>query len=173
LGLFDSIGSFVSNNSSWLNPLANIGIGAIKQHNADNAQGAYLDYLRSREQQNYQDSVDQINAYNAAHAGGRPGSSNAASVGAARATEANRQHAAKKALNQTTKTYKDLLAMYAPYKQTADQLLPQMQHAYESSLGLQHSLADFVNRPDQQAKLNGSIPAYAVNVPLPDSVRIK
>lgn len=178
-GILDTVSSFIGNNQGWLKPVLSTVTGAIRQTNTDNSQQDYLNYLRQREDQNYQNSLAQINAYNAAlSAGGGGGSSgggggNGAAVAAAKATEANRMKAAKKA-NQYTKTmYSKLLDMYAPYKQTADALLPQMTKTYQDSLGLQSALNQYVQRPDQVAKLNASVPAYAINIPLPDSVRIK
>jgi len=156
--------------SSWVKPVVNAGIGALNQSNADTTRSQYLEYLRQKEQQNFASSTDAINAYNAqlmAGGGGGGGNSGAA------ATEANRQKAAKKANKVTQKNYKELLKMYAPYRQTADKLLPEMTQTYQNSLGLQQALGNFVNAPEQMAKLNGSIPAYNVNIPLPDSVRIK
>ncbi|MBL0320548.1 MAG: hypothetical protein IPP74_14830 [Alphaproteobacteria bacterium] len=159
------VGGWIGNNSDWIKPIVGAGLGAYKQSQTDNAQSQYLDYLRQREQQNYDNSVAQINAYNTqgAQAGSGGGGGN----------DAARMAAAAKGQHAMDKTYKQLLAMYAPYRQTADRLLPQMTQTYENSLGLQNGLMQFLNSPSQVAKLNGSIPAYNVNVPLPDSVRMK
>lgn len=178
MGWEDTIGAitgFIDRNKSWLEPVAKIGIGALNQNNTDNAQSQYLQYLRDREAKNYQDQVAAINAYNeqgAAAAGARSAAA-ASRTAAARATEANRQAAAKKANKESQKMYKKLLEMYKPYKDTADRLLPQMTQTYENSLGMQNAMAQFLNRPEQTAKLNASVPSWMVNVPLPDEVKLK
>lgn len=177
--LGSTVGTYYSNNKDWINPLVKVGVGALQQSNKDNSQSQYLDYLKEREKQNYQQSVDQINAYNAqlaaagAGGGGGGGDGGAAAAAAARATEANRRKAAKKANKSSQKTYKEMLAIYAPYRQTADVLLPQMTQTYQNSLGMQKSLADYLKSPAQMAKLDASIPAYNINIPLPDEVRLK
>lgn len=177
----EGVGSFWSDNKDWIQPVVKAGVGALKQSNTDNSQSQYMQYLQEREKANYQKSVDEINAYNqmlmsgalGGSGGGGGGGNSAASAAAARQTEANRRKAAKKANKYLQANYKDLLAMYQPYRQTADQLLPQMTKTYEDSLGLQKSMLGFVQSPQEVAKLNGSIPAWNVQVPLPDYVKGK
>lgn len=163
--------------SSWVKPAVTIGLGALGQANTDSAQSQYVNYLKSREQSNYQNYVDQVNAYNAslaaAGSGGGGGGGNGAAAAAARATEANRQAAAKKANRYMQKTYKDLLRMYKPYRDTADVLLPQMSQTYQNSLAMQNQLANYVNSPQQVAKLDAAVPAWQIQVPLPASIKGK
>lgn len=159
--------------SSLIKPLVGVGLGAIGQTSTDDAQQQYLDYLKQRETDNYNTSVANINAYNTQ--GAADASSNAAADASARsaavATAANRAAAAKKANTYLQNSYKKVLAMYAPYKKTADTLLPQMTQTYEGSLGLQNSLASLLQTPAQQARLQGSsTPAWQIQVPLPASV---
>lgn len=171
MGIWGDITGWIGDNKDWLKPIASVATGVLKQSQADNSQKQYLDYLKQRENQNYQDTVNQINDYNA-----RGASSSAAAASraaAARANAAAQQAAAKKANKAMQKTYAQILAMYAPYKQTADTLLPQMTKTYQDSLGLQGVLSNYVNSPAQMAKLDAVGPAWNVNIPLPDSVRIK
>lgn len=165
----DTVGSFVGDNSSWLKPVVSIGMGALQQNQRDNTQQQYLDYLRQQEDQNYQDSVTGINAYNEQLAATQAAAASRAA--AARQTEANRMKASKKANKVSQQTYKDILAMYKPYKDVADRLLPQKTQAYENSLGLQNSLLNYIQQPNQKAKLDAAGPAWSVNVPLPDYMR--
>lgn len=175
MGFFDGISDFLGDNAGWLKPLVGTGLGALKQSNVDNTQKEYMDYLRQREDSNYANSVNDINAYNAQMAAnyGASSANRRAAAAAASANEANRQAAAGKANKVQQKMYKNLLAMYAPYRQTADQLLPQMTQTYEKSLGLQNSLAGLLGTPGEQAKFTGSIPAWQVKVPLPESIKGK
>lgn len=171
MGWFDDITGFVKDNKDWLTPVVKTGLGALQQNNVDNTQSQYLDYLRQREQQNFANSQAEINAYNAALAAS--GSGGGGGNGAARANEASRMAASKKANKAQQNMYKELLAMYAPYRQTADTLLPQMSQTYQNSLGMQNAMAQYLNSPAQVAKLNASVPSWQINVPLPDSVRLK
>lgn len=177
--LWDGAKGFYNDYKDVIKPVVGAGLGALNQSNSDNTQSQYLAYLKQKEQENYNNSVNQINAYNAqlgasGGGGGRSGGGgNGAQVAAANATEKNRQAALKKANKLTQQTYKELLKMYQPYRETADKLLPQMTQTYENSLGLQAALGGFVSRPDQVAKLTAAGPAWNVNVPLPDSVRLK
>jgi len=170
--IYDGAKGFYNEYKDVIKPIVGAGLGALNQSNADNTQSQYLAYLKQKELENYQNSLASINAYNSQLSSGG-GRGNGAAIAAANATERNRQAALKKANKVTQNTYKEVLKMYAPYRQTADALLPQMTKTYEDSLGLQKSLLNFVNSPDQIAKLTASGPAWNVNVPLPDTVRIK
>ena len=175
MGWFDGVTGFLEKNADWLKPVVGLGLGALKQGNVDNTQKEYINYLKQREDANYQNSINDINAYNAQMQANFAASSanRRAAAGAAAANEAARQGAAKKANKVQQKMYKNLLAMYAPYRQTADQLLPQMTKTYEGSLGLQNSLASLLATPTEKAKFTASVPAWQVNVPLPESVKGK
>jgi hypothetical protein len=170
---WDGVSGFISDNKSIIKPIVGVGLGALNQSNADKSQSQYLDYLREKENQNYQASVDAITAYNAQGGGGGGGHGGGGAAAAAAANERARLAAAKKANKKEKKTYKKLLEMYAPYRAVADKLLPEMTQTYQNSLGLQSALGNFINQPEQMAKLNGSIPAFAVDVPLPDTIRMK
>lgn len=161
---WDGVSGFVKDNKDWLQPAAKVVTGALSQKNIDNTQDTYAQYLREKEMRNYQDYITQAQTYNAGlgQGGGGGGSNNAAQMGAS-----------KKANRKMQQTYRKLLAMYKPYKDAADTLLPGMMQSYQGGLNLMGSMSDIVKDPAQMAKLNGSIPAYQVNVPLPDSVRIK
>ena len=160
------IGSFIKENKSVIEPIVSAGVGAIKQNSLDNSSNQYLNYLREREQRNYDNYVASANSLNATNA------ANAASrAAAANANDAARRGAAAKANKAERKMYKKLLALYSPLKDSAMTLLPQMQETYLNSLAMQGSMGQFLNKPEQMAKLNGALPAYQVNIPLPDSLK--
>lgn len=161
-------GGWITRNSDWLKPVIGAGIGAYQQSQSDDTQSQYLDYLRQREDANYQNMLAQMQA---GQGGG--GDGGAARAAAQRQTEANRMAASKKANKVSRKTYKKLLEMYQPFRDTATQLLPQMTKTYENSLGMQGDMMQYLQNPAQMAKLDAAGPAYNVNVPLPDSVRLK
>lgn len=168
---WDAGKTFIGDNKDWLKPVAAFGVDALKQTQSDDLNSQYIDYLRNRENQNYENAKAQADAYNQQLAAS--GAASSARAAAARQNESNRLAAAKKANKVTQDTYKKILAMYAPYKQTADALLPQMTKTYQDSLALQGDMLGFVQSPEQQAKLNAAGPAWNVNVPLPDYVKMK
>ena len=165
---WDGVKGFVTDNKDWLQPAAKVITGALNQKNVDNTQDLYTQYLREKEMRNYQDYVAQAQAYNAGLGQGGGGRS-----GGGGGNNAAAMAASKKANRKMQQTYRKLLAMYKPYKDAADTLLPGMMQSYQSGLGLMGDMTNIVKDPVQMAKLNGSIPAYKVNVPLPESVRIK
>jgi hypothetical protein len=167
------VGSWITKNKDWLKPVAEVGFNAIGQSRNDSQNNAYLDYLRQQEDKNYQSSVDAINAYNAqgAAAAGARSRAAAANAAASRANQAAQQKAAKKAMKYEKNMYKKILEMYKPFADTATALLPEKTKTYRDSLGLQNQMLQFVNRPDQQALLTGSVPAWQTNIPLPDHLK--
>lgn len=155
--------------------VAGAAAGAYGIYNKTKAQNAYNDYLKQAEQ----DKADQTNAFNdwqyanaqnehAASAG-----NSAAQMAAMQQNEANRLKAALRASKYSKTMYKKLLKMYEPYRKTAAMLLPQMTQTYQNSLGLQNAMGQYVQSPQQMAKLDAPVAAYNVNIPLPDSVRLK
>lgn len=179
-GFVDKATSFVDKNKNWLEPVVNLGTSLFNQSSENSATSQYLDYLRQKEQQNYNDSVATYNAQMdyqkqlaAAHGANSAAAraASAARANAARQTEANRQRAAKKANKFEQNMYKELLGYYQPFKDTAIDLLPRMQATYIDALNSMGNLNKFVSSPNQVAKLNSSIPAYAVDIPLPEELR--
>lgn len=75
---------------------------------------------------------------------------------AAQATEANRQKANKKATQYMDKKYKETMAMYAPFQQSALQLLPQMQKSFEGGMNLSNNLLGMLQQPENMQLLNGA-----------------
>lgn len=176
---WDTAYDWLGNN--WQS-VASAGAGAYGIYEKTKAQNAYNDYLKQNEQTN----ADQTNAYNAWQAqqgqaeygtqsanAAMMAQNQAAQVEAMRQNEINRMKASKRANKYSKTMYKKLLKMYEPYKQTADMLLPQMTETYQNSLGLQNAMGQYVQSPTQLAKLEASVPAYNINIPLPDSVRLK
>ena len=173
MGWFDDLGSWIGDNKSWLQPVANAGFSAYQQSQKDDTQSQYMDYLRSQEDRNYANSKAAYDAQVAymGQAAAAARANAAARASAAAATERNRQIAAGKANKNTQETYKKVAAMYQPYADTALKLLPEMTGTYESGLNTINALNAYLNSPKQQAKLSASIPASDVLVNLPDYLR--
>ena len=161
---WDPITSFIGENKGWLEPVVSTGVELAKYGNNQSSRSQYLDYLRKKEQENYARALADTQNLNSQAEGSRA---------AAMATESNRVAAAAKANEFLQNSYKDLLKMYGPSIKTANNLMPKMSQAYQQGLGLQRALASYVSSPEQMAKLSGSVPAYAISIPLPDSVRLR
>lgn len=161
---WSDITDFIGKNKDWLEPVVSTGVGLATYGNNEQSRSQYAQYLAEREQANYERALADAQNYNAQSQAG---------AAAAAATEGNRQAAAGRANDYTQAGYADLREMYQPFVRTAHNLLPKMSRAYQQGLNLQTGLSSFLNQPDQMAKLNGSVPAYNINVPLPDSVRLR
>lgn len=148
--------------------------------NSSNTGSGIADILRGREQSEY-DYANKNNeaaqAYNtqamANAAANRAASQRAAGAraAAARQTEANRQKALKKSTKHMDKVYKETMDMYAPFQQSALQLLPQMQKNFEGGLNMSNDLLKLVQRPENMDLLYGAKPASMLGPKLPSSFR--
>jgi len=167
--------NWVSDNWDTIAKGVGVASGAYGIYNETKARNAHNEYLREVERAR----AEQINAENdyltkVAEADRLAQVNNsAAQTGAMHMNEANRLKAALRASKYSKNTYRKILKMYEPYRKTAEMLLPQMTQTYQNSLGLQNAMGAYVQNPTQMAKLNAETPAYQVNIPLPDSVRIK
>lgn len=167
MGWFDDVTEFVTDNSSWLKPVANAGVQLFNQNTQDTARNEYQKYLMEKEKQNYQNSVDTYNAYQeylktqGGGSGGRGGGSNQGAKNAA----------SKKALKAEQDAIKKNKALYQPFADTALRLLPQKTKMYEDSLGQLSQMSQLLASPEQRALLTASRPASSVNIPLPDYLK--
>lgn len=170
MGIFDSIGDFFTDNKSWLKPVTNfisgIGGSAVNSRN----QEAYLQALRDAEQRNYDDAkayndayVDYLGRKSAASA-----ASSASSAAASRANQAAAMKAGKKALKQEKKGFKQLKDLWQPFVDTGKQVLPQMTQAYGMGFGNLQDMNKLFQTPEFQASTKQSVPAYEINVPIPN-----
>ena len=172
-GWFDSVTGFLSDNSDWLKPVVNAGLGAYQQANKSGAQQSYADLLRSAEQQNYDNQKAAYEANQAAQAQNYANNqaARAPNQAAARATQASKNAAERKAAKIQQKYYEEAQGLLRPYAETSARLLPQVEQAYGSSLsGLGSLLAELQN-PKNMAKMNGSVPAYSVPLEIPAYLR--
>lgn len=193
MGFFDSIGSFFSDNASWLKPVASTALNIGSQLNQSGARNAYVDMLKENEDRNYQQGLGNYNAYtdwlrgreanSAANsaAGAASARARAASAAAAQAAyaaaakqqEKNRVKALKKAKNREEQGFNEALNLYKPYVEAGAQVLPGMTKAYGSSLDTAGLLNSLLTSPDSLQKLNQGTAAYNVNIPLPDYLKGK
>lgn len=174
---WDDVTGFVSNNKDILSTVAATGLSAAKNSSQDKAAKDYQAYLQQQEQANYNNYLSQVDAYNTQGANAaaasaansaRAAANSRASSAAAAATERNARKAAGKASKASQKGYKEALAMLAPYVQAGEKILPAKQATYLEALNRMGAMGNYLNSPDQMAKANASIPAFAVNIPLPE-----
>lgn len=172
MSIFSSIGDFIGSNSNWLKPVLNLGSNILGQSQRKSNMDDYLDSLRAAEQRNYDQAKLEHDAY-ADWAEGAAAARNAAaasSASAARANEASRVNAAKKGLKTEKKAFQTIKGIYEPFANTSKELLPVMTGAYRQGVDNLSMLNAFMTNP---AKMNNSIPAYAINAPLPEYARTK
>lgn len=163
-------------DSSWptlIKTGLDIGGNLYDSYNKSSTSNDYINSLRASEDRQFADT----NAYNSALAAwqqqqaGAAASARAASAAAAGATDKNRQAAAKKAQAYLDKVYKRTMDMYAPFKDTATRLLPQMEKSYSTGIDTSNMLSAYLQNPQNMALLNGSTSAAASGPMLPDYLR--
>lgn len=172
-GVLGDLGSWLSTNKDWLKPVVSTGLGAYQAANENGTRSDYADMLRAAEQRNYDDSKDAYDSYNSwaqQNAAASAGAANARAA-AARATEAARQGALKKAMKTEKKYYDTAQGYLAPWRESAARLLPQAEATYSGSLSGMNNLMQMLQSPEAMAKMNASVPAYSVNLGLPDYLR--
>lgn len=156
--------------------ILNVGGNLFNTYNDSSSNDAIANIIKQNEIQKYNDTKaynDAATAYNSqamAMAGANSAARSRAAAAAAaarRQNDINAQHAADRAQKFLNKKYKETMAMYAPFRQSATTLLPEMQGSFEGGLGLSNSLLSLLKQPDQMAKLNGSQPASMLGPKLP------
>ena len=154
--------------------------GILGTSNSSNTGSGIADILRRREQsdyeygQKYNAAAQAYNTQAMANAASNRAASQAAAGArraAAMATEANRQKAAKKSMKTMDKTYKETMDMYAPFQQSALQLLPQMQKNFEGGMNMSNDLLKLIQQPQNMELLYGAKPASMLGPKLPSSFR--
>lgn len=168
--IFDKVGDFLGKNKSWLKPVTRLGSNLLGANQESGNQQNYLDSLRAAEQRNYDEAkaqYDYNNEIGMANAASRNAAS-ASSAAASRATEANRMGAAKKSFKAEKKGLQEIKDLYKPFSDTDARILPGMEAAYNQGLGNLSGASKFFSSPEQFAKINGSMPAYNIKIPLPD-----
>lgn len=157
-------------------------IGGLVSHNNQSSTGdAITDIIRQREIDKYNQTKaynDAAQKYNTEIYGPYAAASAAASrrnasarAAAAAQTEANRQKALKKAQHFLQGKYKETMAMYEPFKQSATDLLPQMQQSYTSGMNLSNSLMGLLQQPENMAMLKQTPTASMLGPKLPDFLK--
>ncbi len=172
---YDDVVGFVTENKDVIKPIAQVGLGALKNTQNDSATKDYINYLKSQEQTNYQNYLADVDAYNAAgadaaaNANARAAAAAAnsrARAAAAAATERNRLKAAKKASKEEQKGYAEALALMAPYVQAGEKVLPAKTGTYLDALKRMSAIGQTLDT--KKADANASIPSWEVPVQLPD-----
>lgn len=162
-----SVGGFLSDNSSWLKPVAQVGMDLLGASRQRDATQQYLNQLKQAEQQNYNDQKSQYDAYTAylaANSGGGGGGGGGASA----QNEANRLSSLKKALDYEKKNFKTTQGFLMPYYEAGKNVLPARTQTYQAGLTGLQNLFGFMNTPEMLAKLNASRPSFQVNIPTPN-----
>lgn len=170
------ISDLFSSGSSWpgiIKSAVDIGGNLYNTYNKQNTSDNYASTLANSETQQYNDTLNYNNALADYYskASGAAASARASANSAAAATDRNRQAAQLKAKKYLDSVYKKTMAMYAPFRDTASQLLPQMQKSYEGGLNTSNLLSAYLSNPENMAKLNQSRSAAASGPDLPSYLK--
>lgn len=169
----DSISGFIDDNASWLKPIVNVGGSIYGQSQAQKGAQGMLDAQSQGEQQRYDDALAEQQAYNKyvddlnMHDWQEQQSRAAAS---AQQDSLNRRYA-KKANRKQRQYFEEAKGYYEPYRQTGLRLLPQMEGAYSQGLNNLGLLGKYTMNAKNMAALDGSKPAYEIQLPLPEHMR--
>ena len=167
--IFSGVGDFLSGNSSWLKPLAQVGMTAYNTHEKNQQAQGYINFLRDQENQNYQNYTNNRDAYlqwyqqNHAGGGGRGrggGSNNAAALAAQ-----------KKAMEREQQGFADARKTLQPWYDVGVRLLPNQAETYGNSLNALNMLYAYQTTPQMVSQMNQSRPAWQVDVPLPEHLK--
>jgi hypothetical protein len=169
----DSIGEFVDGNASWIKPILNVGGSIYQQSQAQQGAQGSLDAQMQGEQQRYDNALAEQQAYNQyVDAINMHDWQNQNSRAAAQAQqdELSRRYA-KKANRKQREHFGEAKGYLEPYRQTGLRLLPQMEGTYTQGLNNLGLLGKYAMNAKNMAALDGSKPAYEVQLPLPEYMR--
>jgi hypothetical protein len=128
-----------------------------------------VDALRAAEERNWADN----NAYNEAarayneQAAAAANANAAARASASAANQRNALAASNAAWKRREKDLSKMMKVYAPFKDTALNLLPQMTKVYENGLNTSNMLNAYLNRPENMAKLGDNVSQWNSGAPVP------
>jgi hypothetical protein len=160
---------------SWLEPLLSIGSNAYKLSSGNKSSSGLYDVLKGAEDRNFADTMaynDAARAYNeqaAAAANARSRASAAASA----ANQRNSLAASNAAWKRREKDLSKMMEVYAPFKDTALNMLPKMSKVYEGGLNNFNMLNAYLNRPENMAKLGDNVSQWNSGAPIPEWARRK
>lgn len=156
--IVEPVGKFISDNSNWLKPVASAGLGyyAIKQ------QGKFankaIDLEKAAADQRYQNAL--------ARSGGGGG-------GGGGINKKKLIQAYKEAMKKEQEGYQAALARYKPFTDASLQILPQQVKTFEDANKNISMLNAYLMTPQRLAQMDQSVPAYTIDIPLPDYIKGK
>lgn len=156
--MWGEIGSFLANN--W-KPIAGAVTSGYGIYENNRARKEYERQIKAEEDAAYQ---DELQAYNdrqarAASSGGGGGGGGSRSGGGGGGKNA--------ALGIQQDYLNQLRKLYAPYEEAQKQLVPIQTETHKKTLESLNMLRGYLMNPEVLKKMNASIPASDVNIPLP------
>ena len=155
-----------SRNSDWLKPLGAGAADLIGSRITGSANDQTLDAYKNALLDDYNRQTALAQQY-AQWQQGQAGASRAAAASA----DAARRAGAKQQLRSEKRAFNQANSYLEPYRQAGLEVLPAMTGAYKSGVNNLNLLQGYVNAPEAMARLNGSKPAFEVQVPLPEQLK--
>lgn len=163
MGIWDSLasaGSWLGNNSSWIKPVAEFGVGLYERNQQEKGRQQYFDALKASEDRNYQDQLD-YNAYLESLGEGGGGGPSAAAQAAALA-------AARKMLE---KKFAEARKFQKPFYDAGVEVLPGVVKNYKGASDVLSLLTAYASKADEMNKLGQGTAAWNTNVPVPSYLK--
>lgn len=159
--------------TDWIAPVLS-GVGSLYgAYNENQGNSNAFDAMKANEDRRYQDYLNEYNYYRdyvTKDAEARSAAGAAAAAASAK-NAAAKSAAEKKAFKAYKKDNKKIQGLWDPYAQTGHRLLPQMEQTYGNALGSMNLLNSYMMSPQFQQLTNSSVPAYQVDIPLPDYLK--
>ena len=173
--IISGVGDFVDNNSSWLKPVAQVGLDLYKQYQQGGARDDVADLYREREKRNWEQYLAEEQAYQAqqAQSWAQAQANRRAAAAAAAATDANRREALGKANKVEQKNYKQMIKLIKPYQKATSALIDPSQKTFEQGFDTISMLNGILKGKDNMALLKDSGPAYGIDIPIPEYMKAK
>lgn len=156
--IFDTAGDFVTKNSNWLKPVATAGLGIYALNQQKKFANKAIDLEKQAADQKYQLAL--------ARSGGGGG-------GGGGINKKKLIQAYKEAMKKEQEGYAAALARYKPFTDASLQILPQQVKTYEDAAKNISMLNAYLMTPQKLAQMDQSVPAYTIDIPLPDYIKGK
>jgi len=176
MGIFDFAGSLINayrKNKDIINPIVETGLEYSRMGDKADARSDALNYIRGQEDAKYRDAMANYEAERAyaERAGAASRANAAAQAAAARQTQAAQQAALRKAYEMEKRSNVEARAHLMPYISAGAEVLPAATATYKGGLDTLGLLNAYLTNPQQMARLNQSVPAWAANPALFESLR--
>lgn len=168
-------GSWLGRNEDWVKPVASTAFNLYSNSRANSARQDYASLAREAEQRNYDDFMRNYSAYTdyLGQKAGADASNAAARNAAAAANERARLKGVKESKKIMTSQLGKAEDALRPYYQMGLDVIPAVKDTYLGGVRGLGSLTQTMLSPEMAARMNMSTPASAVNLAVPEYMRLR